>query len=356
MFDFGLPSDQLLDLAVIGATVVGAHVAAMLSLVLVMPALRMSLYSIQVGAGRVLLVSPGRRVTVQWRAEPRNLGVFGVYRDTRSLATRKWLFRFSQLVAILGWGLLAGSLFTPGGRFQRDIVAGTLLAACFLLASRTRDKRSYIAGLLKPRLNSDPQVIAGVLAVQYADIRFGQGDDRPMRVLAVEQGLDSMPAARVAYMEGRFTDALTIVDRQVSLLAARNPAAAEKSRAGQAGHLAELALYAAEARQVPVAEAVPRAKALMAGQPFPLALQALIAVLSGDPQTALPLARKARRQPGSRLDLADIHCTLAHIHDVLGDRAAANESLERARALAPSYVRPDHVARRLDSGVQTATG
>lgn len=277
---------------------------------------------------------------MHWRAAPWNLGVFGVYRDARSLATRMWMFRLSQLLAILGWGLLACLLFAPGSRFQPDVLAGTLPAACFLLVSRTRDKRLYIASLLNPRLKADPQAIARAIAVRYAHIRFGQGDDRPMRELAAEHDLASTVAARVAYMEGRFADALDVIDRHVSLLAAQNPVAAEKFRAGQAVHLAELALYAAESRQIPVTEGVPRAKAVVAGQPLPPAFQALIAVLSGDPETALPLARKARRQPGSRLDLADIHCTLAHVHGVLGDCAKASESLNRARGLVPILPAP----------------
>ena len=108
-------------------------------------------------------------------------------------------------------------------------------------------------------------------------------------------------------------------------------------------------MYAAEARQIPVTEGIPRANAAMAGKTLPPTNQALIAVLSGDPETALPLARKARWQPSSRLDLADIYCTLAHVHGLLGDRAKAHEFLGRARGLVPIYARPDHVARRLES-------
>jgi tetratricopeptide (TPR) repeat protein len=349
MFDFGLPSSRAPDIAVISATFVGTFYVSVLFLILVMPPLRMALVSVRIGSGKLLLVLPGRRVTLEVRAVPGNLGVFGLHRDARSLRSRVWIFRVAQLLALLESGLLASALLPSGGRFQRDVFSGTVLAACFLLASRTRDKRLFIAGLFKPRLKADPQVLARVLAVRYAETRFGQGDDRPMRALAAEQDGESMVNARIAYMEGRFADALAILDRQLSLLAGQNPDAAAKSRAEQAVHLAELALYAAEARQIPVSEAVPRAKASLAGQPVPLSLQALIAVLSGDPRTALPLARKARRQPGSRVDLADIHCTLAHVHGILGDRAAADESVERARALAPRYVRPDHVARRLDS-------
>jgi hypothetical protein len=340
---------QLRDLAVISGTTMGTYCAGLLSLILIMPPLRMSLYYVQFGAGKVLLVWHGRRVTVQWRVLPCNLGVLGVWRDTRSLALRIWIFRVFQLLAVVGWGVLAALLTTPGSSIQSDVWAGTLVAVCGLLASRTSNKRSFIGSLFNPRPKADPEVLARAIPYRYALIRFAQGDDRPMREVADEGGPDALPPARIAYIEGRFVDALDVLDSQLALLASRSPAAAERFRAEYGAHLAELALYAVEAQQIPVTEGLPRVHAAMAAKPLPPAYQALLAVLSGDPQAALPWARQARPTATSRLDLADIYCTLAHVHGVLGDRAKAYELLDRARALVPIYARPDHVARRLEA-------
>jgi len=349
MFDSIVNARQLLDLAVIGGATLGAYYAGLLSLILIMPPLRMSLYYLQFGAGKVLLVRHGKRVTVQWRVLPWNLAVVGVWRDTRSLAMRIWMFRVFQLLAVAGWGVLAGSLTTPGSRIQRDVWAGVLVAVCGVLTSRTLNKRLFIGSLFNPRPKTDPEVLARAISYQYAYIRFAQGDDRPMRDLAAKGGPDALPLARIAYVEGRFVDALDVLDSQLALLTSRGPAAAERFRAEYGAHLAELALYAVEARQIPAAEGLPRVHAAMAAQPLPPAYQALLAVLSGDPRAALPWAGKARPQATSRLDLADVYCSLAHVHGVLGDRIKAHEFLDRARALVPIYARPDHVARRLEA-------
>jgi uncharacterized protein (UPF0297 family) len=258
------------------------------------------------------------------------------------------LLRMS-LCYVVGWGVLAGSLTPPGSPIQRDVWVGALVAVCGVLSSRTPNKRSYIGSLFNPRPKTDPAVLARAISYNYANIRFGQGDDRPMRDLAAEGGPDALPLARIAYVEGRFADALDVLDSQAAFLASRGPAAAERFRAEYGAHLAELALYAVEARQIPAAEGLPRVYAAMAAKPLPPVYQALLAVLSGDPHAALPWAGEARPKATSRLDQADVFCSLAHVHGVLGNRIKAHEFLDRARALVPIYARPDHVARRLEA-------
>lgn len=156
-------------------------------------------------------------------------------------------------------------------------------------------------------------------------------------------------ASRVLVLEarGRYAEALT--------LAIGMAEAEGQDMAAALAAVASLAGAAIEAGQLDAHQALPVAaralnEAVELGEPSYMldGVRALIALLAGDPQLAVRLARTACRNNDRSLSRADDLATLARAYMAAGDNSKARATLAKAERLVPWWPRVALTRSRLD--------
>ncbi|MFC1420213.1 hypothetical protein [Streptacidiphilus cavernicola] len=248
-----------------------------------------------------------------------------------------WLLpvRF-QLVAVVGWSLSGLSWLLSPGQESRRSVLRQLRDLTFPSAStRAEVPLRHLVGLLFMLMDGD-------VAQARAELELLRGDGSAallvvgeQAVLGAECDLPGLLAAVEATQDQEWPDAPLPVARIVRV----NTAAA--------------VLRAAEAGQLPLAEALSRADQVIGqagtadGGAHDPDLCALRAVLAGEFAQGRGFIAGSVRSRGYRLSWADQLCTLALAHAGLGESGAAEAALAKARRLTPGYPRAAVVAERI---------
>jgi hypothetical protein len=163
--------------------------------------------------------------------------------------------------------------------------------------------------------------------------------------------LRTVRASRVLVLEarGRYAEALTVAIGMSSVAEQRQDAAAALAA------VAGLTGAAVEAGQLEAAAGLPVAaralnEAVQLGKPSYMldGVRALLALLAGDPQLAVQLARIACDNNESSLGRADDLATLARAYMAAGDNCAARRALAKAERLVPWWPRVTTTRSRLD--------
>ncbi|TCO57263.1 hypothetical protein EV192_106740 [Actinocrispum wychmicini] len=160
--------------------------------------------------------------------------------------------------------------------------------------------------------------------------------------------LRTLRAARVLVLEarGRYSEALTL---------AIGMSDDEDDAATTMAAVAGLTGAAVEAGQLEASQGLPVAaralnEAIELGKPSHMmdGVRALLALLAGDPQLAVRLARLACQNNDDSLGRADDLATLARAYMAAGDNSAARRALAQAERLVPWWPRVALTRRRLD--------
>lgn len=194
----------------------------------------------------------------------------------------------------------------------------------------------------------------GVLDV-FDLVQAGELDEaeRLVRQLAVAHpSLRTVRASRVLVLEarGRYAEALALAiamasdDAQPQHEAAATMAAVAglTGAAVEAGHLEREAGLPVAARAVNEAVELGKPSHTLDG------VRALLALLAGDPQLAVKLARLACESNDDFLGRADDLATLARAHMAAGDNCSARKAIAEAERLVPWWPRVAHTRSRLD--------
>jgi hypothetical protein len=335
------------DLLVDAALPVVVPAAAYLTLFALMPLYRIDRGDVRVGNRGGLAVRPGRHGIVVLSFVPFPVRAFGVWRDDRDFLVRAVLLRSTEVAFVVFYGGLWYSLLgSDDGQVLFVLIA---VAGLWLMVVTHYGDSPGAALIASVRARRVPGLTDRARNIRdvHDEFRFALGDDRPMRERLAAGGPDRVAEHHVAYIEGRFDDALYALEGLRADCEAAGPRALRVYVAKLAMREVEVAFLAAESGQLAVADMVARFPLPAKAAPQLSHLLGLKAALTGDLEAALRLARRGCRAPSSRLDLVDAWCTLAHVQGLLGRDAEAAATLDRARRLAPAYARPDAVARRL---------
>jgi hypothetical protein len=173
------------------------------------------------------------------------------------------------------------------------------------------------------------------------------------RLTAEHPRLRTVRASRVLVLEarGRYSEALTLAIGMMSSDEEQQPHDAAAAMAAVAG----LTGAAVEAGQLEASAGLPVAaralnEAVELGKPSYMmdGVRALLALLAGDPQLAVRLARLACENNDGSLGRADDLATLARAYMAAGDNSAARRTLAKAERLMPWWPRVALTRRRLD--------
>jgi hypothetical protein len=173
------------------------------------------------------------------------------------------------------------------------------------------------------------------------------------RLNAEHPRLRTVRASRVLVLEarGRYSEALTLAIGMTASDDGQQPHDAAAAMAAVAG----LTGAAVEAGQLEASAGLPVAaralnEAVELGKPSYMmdGVRALLALLAGDPQLAVRLARLACENNDSSLSRADDLATLARAYMATGDNSAARRTLAKAERLVPWWPRVALTRRRLD--------
>lgn len=168
------------------------------------------------------------------------------------------------------------------------------------------------------------------------------------RLLGENPRLKTVQAARVMVLEarGRYSEALTLTIGMTN---------DEDDAATTMAAVAGLTGAAVEAGQLEASQGLPVAaralnEAIELGRPSYMmdGVRALLALLAGDPQLAVRLARIACQNNDDSLGRADDLATLARAYMAAGDNSAARRALAQAERLVPWWPRVALTRRRLD--------
>ncbi|MBP2323399.1 hypothetical protein JOF56_003784 [Kibdelosporangium banguiense] len=243
---------------------------------------------------------------------------------------------FAGLAAVVTFGFVAGLGMALGG-------------AAALIKSMVPDRMS--TGWLLFR-QPWAEMTPGVLQV-FDLVQAGELDaaERLVSQLSVAHPqMRAVRASRVLVLEarGRYAEALTLAIGMSSDAEQHDAAAAMATVAGLTG-------AAIEAGQLAASDGLPVAaralhEAIELGNPSYMldGARALIALLAGDPQLAVQLARMACNNNHGSLGRADHLATLARAYMAAGDNSAARRTLAKAERLVPWWPRVALTRRRLD--------
>lgn len=170
------------------------------------------------------------------------------------------------------------------------------------------------------------------------------------RLNAEHPKLRTVKASRVLVLEarGRYSEALT-------LAIGMSDGETDRDAANTMAAVAGLTGAAVEAGQLTASDGLPVAaralnEAIELGRPSHMmdGVRALLALLAGDPQLAVRLARLACQNDDDSLSRADDLATLARAYMAAGDNSAARRALAQAERLVPWWPRVALTRRRLD--------
>jgi hypothetical protein len=170
------------------------------------------------------------------------------------------------------------------------------------------------------------------------------------RLNAEHPKLRTVKASRVLVLEarGRYSEALT-------LAIGMSDEESDREAANTMAAVAGLTGAAVEAGQLTASDGLPVAaralnEAIQLGRPSHMmdGVRALLALLAGDPQLAVRLARLACQNDDDSLSRADDLATLARAYMAAGDNSAARRALAQAERLVPWWPRVALTRRRLD--------
>jgi hypothetical protein len=170
------------------------------------------------------------------------------------------------------------------------------------------------------------------------------------RLNAEHPRLRTVKASRVLVLEarGRYSEALT-------LAIGMSDEESDREAANTMAAVAGLTGAAVEAGQLTASDGLPVAaralnEAIQLGRPSHMmdGVRALLALLAGDPQLAVRLARLACQNDDDSLSRADDLATLARAYMAAGDNSAARRALAQAERLVPWWPRVALTRRRLD--------
>ncbi len=194
-----------------------------------------------------------------------------------------------------------------------------------------------------------PGVVEVVELVQAG--RLDEAERLVSRLTAEHPRQRTVRASRVLVLEarGRYSEALTLAIGMSDDDAGRQDAAASMAAvAGLTGAAVEAGQLSASAGLPVAARALN--EAIQLGKPSHMmdGVRALLALLAGDPQLAVHLARLASKNNDDSLTRADDLATLARAYMAAGDNSAARRALAKAERLVPWWPRVALTRRRLD--------
>jgi hypothetical protein len=201
----------------------------------------------------------------------------------------------------------------------------------------------------KPRTEQIPGVLDVVDFVRAG--RLDEAERLVGRLNAEHPSTRTVRASRVLVLEarGRYSEALTLA------IGMSDDDAGEQDAAASMAAVAGLTGAAVEAGQLEAADGLPVAaralnEAIELGKPSYMmdGVRALLALLAGDPQLAVRLARLACENNDDSLSRADDLATLARAYMAAGDNSAARRALAQAERLVPWWPRVALTRRRLD--------
>ncbi|MEV4318244.1 hypothetical protein [Actinocrispum sp. NPDC049592] len=194
-----------------------------------------------------------------------------------------------------------------------------------------------------------PGVVEVVELVQAG--RLDEAERLVGRLTAEHPRQRTVRASRVLVLEarGRYSEALTLAIGMSDDDAGRQDAAASMAAvAGLTGAAVEAGQLSASAGLPVAARALN--EAIQLGKPSHMmdGVRALLALLAGDPQLAVHLARLASKNNDDSLTRADDLATLARAYMAAGDNSSARRALAKAERLVPWWPRVALTRRRLD--------
>ncbi|MDA3628640.1 hypothetical protein OU415_24620 [Saccharopolyspora sp. WRP15-2] len=271
---------------------------------------------------------------------------------------RCWLA--GSLSAVVGVAVVAGSWVLTDSAFWRGFaIAATPLMLYKLWPQRVPLTTSTGWLLFSlPRLGGterDEFVAAPLAARAYEALQVGKIDQAQSYADELTEnypGLNATMSCQVSVMEarGEYAPGVLTLLKHIS----ENDDIPQRKMSYLLAGLAGLGFKAVEAGQLPAESLLPTAKkaledAVKLGYPeFELnGTNGLLALIEGDPETAVRLARAGADYNHTPLSLADDLVTLARAHMACHDNAAAREALARAEELAPWSPRVAETRQRL---------
>ncbi|MCE7007954.1 hypothetical protein LWC34_34805 [Kibdelosporangium philippinense] len=231
------------------------------------------------------------------------------------------------------------------------IAAGAVIAALSVLVSYEAALGGAAAvlsmALVRRRQEETPGVLQVVELVQAGEL---DAAERLVHQLTVANPqARRVRASRVLVLEarGRYAEALALAIG-MSEADGQEAAAALATVAGLTGAAIEAGQLDAQQGLPVAARAVNEAVEL--GKPSYMldGVRALIALLAGDPQLAVRLARASCKNNDGSLGRADDLATLARAYMAAGDNSKARETLAKAERLVPWWPRVALTRSRLD--------
>ncbi|RSM73644.1 hypothetical protein DMH04_40805 [Kibdelosporangium aridum] len=246
--------------------------------------------------------------------------------------------------------------FPPLFSFEtRRRTAAIILGAAVAAAAALIDYAAALGGvaavvslaLVRRSKEDTPGVLQVVELVQAGEL---DAAERLVNQLTVANpSAQKVRASRVLVLEarGRYAEALTLAIG-MSDAEGQDAAAALAAVAGLTGAAIEAGQLDAQDGLPVAARAVNEAVEL--GKPSYMldGVRALIALLAGDPQLAVRLARAACKNNCGSLGRADDLATLARAYMAAGDNSKARETLAKAERLVPWWPRVALTRSRLD--------
>lgn len=267
-------------------------------------------------------------------------------------------FVSAALVSVLFGAAMVVAGLTVDGAFGFGMVLGGAAALVKSLVPSNVGESASAGWLLfhKPDPAKTAQLAVAPAVLDVFDLVQAGELDKAERLVsqlnAEHPTLRTVRASRVLVLEarGRYSEALTLAigmssDEQQQ---PHDAAAAMAAVAGLTGAAVEAGQLEASAGLPVAARALNEAVEL--GKPSYMmdGVRALLALLAGDPQLAVRLARLACENNDDSLSRADDLATLARAYMAAGDNSAARRALAQAERLVPWWPRVALTRRRLD--------
>lgn len=271
---------------------------------------------------------------------------------------RCWLA--GLLSAVVGVAVVVGGWLLADSAFWRGFVVAVTPLMLYKLWPQRVPLTTSTGWLLfsLPRMEGEERaefVAAPLAARAYEALRRGEIDEAQSHADALAEehpGLSATMSVQVSVLEARGEYAPGVLTL-LKFLSEHGDLPPRKMSYLLAG-LAGLGFKAVEAGQLPAESLLPTAKkaledATKLGYPeFELSgTHALLALIEGDPETAVRLARTGADYNHTPLSRADDLVTLARAHMACRDNAAAREALAKAEELAPWSPRVTETRQRL---------
>jgi len=334
-----------------------AHAALQLGMLLGAVLCGARVHRLVIGAGSRLWERTSPRRTVVVRALPIVLSV-AVGPGRRPVRPRMW--GAGVVSALAGVAAAVVLVVLAADPFWTGAAAGAVATVLHTLIPReTAGSTSTgwvllnllrLTGERAARLDAAPLVDQALDALNAGDVDTAeQVADRLAREFPE---LRSATYTRVSVLEarGRYAEALSL-----SLGLMQAPDTSQKDAALTLAGMAGLAAAAVEAKQLPAEMGLPVARraledAVAMGYPRYKTdgTRALLALLEGDAETAVQLARSGAESGDHLLSRADDLATLARAHMANGDNRAARAALAEAEKLAPWWPRVAATRARLE--------